>query len=233
MRRLGKPIESTDTTALTGPTIGPLDSAGPVTSSQHRAPRRGKHAGGRPSKVTPAVQEKLLGLLRAGNFRSTAARAAGISPGTFDRAMADKRPRFRKFREAVERVEAQAETEIIGNIVAASREHPDVALRFAAIRWPERWGPHAVRRSEELGAVAQAPPFGTIVVPADQMPPVWRRLAEEQLGTGARPGRAQRTAGNNGGEPASPAQASREHPGAAGPAPRGDDPTAPASRSSR
>jgi hypothetical protein len=141
---------------------------------------------GRPSKLTPAVEEKLLGALRLGNFRSIAARFAGISPATFYRAMADHRPRFREFREAVEQAEATAEVQIIGNIVAASRTHPDVALKFAARKWPERWGPKAALRSAESDAVAPVPSVttATITIPADQVPEFVRQLFEAKLRAG-------------------------------------------------
>jgi hypothetical protein len=156
---------------------------------RHVAPppsRRLSRRPGRPSKLTPAVEEKLLGTLRLGNFRSTAARFAGISPATFYRAMADHRPRFREFREAVEQAEATAEVAIIGNIVAASRTHPDVALKFAARRWPERWGPKAALRSAESDAVSPVPSVttATITIPADQVPEFVRQLFEAKLHAG-------------------------------------------------
>lgn len=66
---------------------------------------------GRPSKLTPELQAKIVAGVRLGAFPSIAARAAGIGSSTFYRWMQAGergRKRFREFREEVGRAAAEA-----------------------------------------------------------------------------------------------------------------------------
>jgi hypothetical protein len=89
--------------------------------------------------------------------------------------------------------------EIIGNIVAASRKHPDVALKFAARRWPERLGPSAALSSTESEAGAPLPSVATamVTIPADQVPEFGRRLIEAKRRAAAAPPDGTRAASSN------------------------------------
>jgi hypothetical protein len=62
--------------------------------------------GGRPSKLTPERQARIVEAIQAGHFRATAARLAGIGPTTLYRGM----QQFPEFREAVARAEAVVES---------------------------------------------------------------------------------------------------------------------------
>src|SRR3990167_3122115 len=89
---------------------------------------RGKNtnAGGRPSKLTPEIQAKILEFVRAGNYLHIAAVASGIGETTFRRWMeqgeAQPKGRFHTFRRSLLAAEAQAEAETIARVHALGRE---------------------------------------------------------------------------------------------------------------
>ena len=64
----------------------------------------------RPTKLTSAVQDRVVAAIRAGNYPEAAARSAGISESTFYRWMAraelEASGPYRSFREAVVLAEA-------------------------------------------------------------------------------------------------------------------------------
>lgn len=53
----------------------------------------------RPSKLTPALQKKIVGLIREGNFAARAAAACGISESTFYNWCRDGRDALAKYQE--------------------------------------------------------------------------------------------------------------------------------------
>jgi hypothetical protein len=59
--------------------------------------------------------------VRAGNFRETAARYAGIGPATLHRWLRDPRPPYVALRTALDMVEAEVEVEVVANLVRISR----------------------------------------------------------------------------------------------------------------
>ena len=84
---------------------------------------------GRPTKLTPEVQQKIVTAISAGNAEETAAEYAGIAPSTFFRWMSQgAKPRAakvkRKFREAVSRARVEAEV-----------RHVVVIEQVAAVDW--------------------------------------------------------------------------------------------------
>ncbi len=101
----------------------------------------GRRRPGRPSRLTPGVVERYLFAIRLGNYRSVAARMAGISPATHYRWQRDTRPQFVAFWAAVDRAEAQCEVEVTANIVRLSRRSTRAALFWLSHMYPERWGP--------------------------------------------------------------------------------------------
>jgi hypothetical protein len=64
---------------------------------------------GRTTKLTDEVEARILDAVRGGNFLGTSAAYAGIHEATLFRWLADERPRYRAFREAVDRARAEAE----------------------------------------------------------------------------------------------------------------------------
>lgn len=105
---------------------------------------------GRPSKLTPEVQRRVLGALRLGLSRSAAAGVGGIAPRTLrdwlTRGERGEAP-FDELLEAVETSEGQAQARLTGGLVKAAAGDPKVAQWLLERRFPEDWG----RRSAEKG----------------------------------------------------------------------------------
>jgi len=95
----------------------------------------------RPSKLTPEVEERILEYLRAGNRRNVAVRAAGVGESTFFHWMADDRPRYREFRDAAERAEAEAEVALVEAVVKGIPKNPMLAYKMLENRSADwrRW----------------------------------------------------------------------------------------------
>jgi hypothetical protein len=121
---------------------------------------------------TEERRERILQALRVGNFRTTAARYAGVSDSVFyewigqgreDRA-SGIRSDYADFVDAVERAEATAEATLVANVMAAAPKAPQAALQMLSMRFRDRWG--AVQKVEVSGPgggpVAISPVLGQI-----------------------------------------------------------------------
>lgn len=90
------------------------------TTSDPDRPTRGRR-----SKLTPAVQERIVVALKAGNYLETAAAFAGIDRSTLYRWLAKGREarsgQFRDFCDAVTAAIAQAEVQAVARISAAAQ----------------------------------------------------------------------------------------------------------------
>lgn len=101
---------------------------------------------GRPSKLTPEVQDKVVQAILAGNYQDTAAQYAGIGTTTFYRWMEkgaeDDAPQmYRDFREAVESANATAEVRDVALITQAAQSGTWQAAAWKLERkFPQRWG---------------------------------------------------------------------------------------------
>jgi len=102
---------------------------------------------GRPSKLTPAVQEKVVQALHIGNHRKHAAQFAGIDECTLRRWMArGKNPAeeaYVAFRQAVEEAEAKAHVMAMGAIAKAARTDWRAAAWMLERRLPEHYAPRS------------------------------------------------------------------------------------------
>lgn len=118
---------------------------------------RGQGAG-RPSKLTDAVQEKIVGAIRAGNYAETAAQYAGIDKSTYHRWMQkgeDGRAKYREFRAAVRAAEAEAEVYAETVLRKAMPDDWKAAAWYLERKFQDRWG-----RREHLDINANSiPPF--------------------------------------------------------------------------
>lgn len=98
-----------------------------------------------PTKLTPDVQERLLGAIASGNYYETACALAGIHYGTMRQWLIDgKQARSgpkREFYEAVTRAEAEAESRVVAMWQAKMPEDWQAARDFLARRHADRWGP--------------------------------------------------------------------------------------------
>jgi hypothetical protein len=112
---------------------------------------------GRPTKLTPEVQDKIVAAIRAGNYQETAASYAGISEKTFyewmNRGLSDdpSESHFGEFREAVEKAKAAAE---VRDVILIDKAAQDGSWQAAAWKlerkFPNKWG--RVQRTEITGA---------------------------------------------------------------------------------
>lgn len=129
---------------------------------------------GRPSKLSPEIQERICNLLRVGNTVETAAGAAGIAPETFYDWMrrgerkGSREKKYRDFKSAVEQARAEAEATLVTRISkAAANGSWQAAGWLLERRAPERWAKPTERRNgggnekptdpfEELDAAQEA-----------------------------------------------------------------------------
>lgn len=99
---------------------------------------------GRPTKLTPEVQERIVSAIRAGNYLETAAAYAGVNQSTLHRWVArgkeeDAPEEFREFCEAVERARAEAEVRTVALIQQAAPNSWQAAAWYLERSHPKRW----------------------------------------------------------------------------------------------
>lgn len=122
---------------------------------------------GRPTKLTPEVQEQILADLRGGNYRTTACARAGIHRDTLykweQRGATGEEP-YASFFDAIQKAEAEAEVEALTRIRTAQPAVTGEGGRGADLwqkdawlmerRWPSRWGGRVrATVNDELAAV--------------------------------------------------------------------------------
>ncbi len=159
---------------------------------------------GRPSKLTPETQKKLVEAISAGNFYETACTHAGIEYQTFRNWMKAGEQatngRFFDFFEAITRAEAEAEMRAVEMIRQAMPDDWRAAVALLERRHPDRWGrkeriEHAGQVSMQhgvstgdLNAVLAAlgyDPLGTTLPGGARSPSEGDRAAEEDPGGGS------------------------------------------------
>jgi len=105
---------------------------------------KGKKTGGRKTKLTPEVREKIVAAIRAGNYAIVAAEYAGISSTTFYRWLqqgADaKTGIYKDFRDAVKRAERTAEVRAVAIIQRHMDDNWQAAMTYLERKFPDRWG---------------------------------------------------------------------------------------------
>ncbi len=93
-------------------------------------------------KLTPDVQEKIVSLLRAGNYVETAAACAGIHKDTFyewmKRGAKGEEP-FAELAAAVHKALADGEARDVAVIFQASKEQWQAAAWRLERRFPDKW----------------------------------------------------------------------------------------------
>jgi len=118
---------------------------------------------GRPSKLTPESQTRLLDAIRAGNHYEPACRYAGIGYSTFRTWMIkgeeQRSGQFREFLEAVKQAEAEAEMSMVAVWQKEAVDNWQAARDFLERRFPERWG-----RKDRVSAELSGPAGGPVEV---------------------------------------------------------------------
>jgi transposase len=133
----------------------------------------------RPTKLTTEAHRKIVGLVRAGNYRETACAAAGVTPKTLRnwlaRAAKGGKSNEAYVQFALELDEAEATAELIDNnkitIAADAGDWRAAAWRLSR-RSPERWGER--KRLEHTGADGgpiETRQSGVVVLPAEDPAP--------------------------------------------------------------
>ena len=100
---------------------------------------------GRPSKLTPEVQERICNAIRAGNYYEASCAYAGVDYTTFrlwmQKGEKAKSGKFFDFFDAVTKAQADAEVFLVANWKKHVPEDWRAAKEMLARRFPERWGP--------------------------------------------------------------------------------------------
>jgi len=104
----------------------------------------GRRRRGRPTKLTPALQEEFQALLREGHHAGTACAFLRVSQSAYYEWLrrgqeSDEEP-YAQFAENVCAAEAEAEMDAWAVVAAEARRNPDMALKLLKARWPRRYG---------------------------------------------------------------------------------------------
>lgn len=97
--------------------------------------RRNDPKGGRPSKKTKATIDKILALVRDGNYYCVAAKAAGISYETLRRWIRTDV----ELQQAIKIAESEAEATNVAEIRKAGKRNWTARAWLLERRWPQRW----------------------------------------------------------------------------------------------
>ncbi len=116
-----------------------------------RRPKLRRAKPGRPSKLTPELQAKIVDIISAGNFREVAARYCRISDRTFQGWMArgaqtESGPQYEFFRAVIE-AEQSAEIRAVAYVMRGGAKDPKHAEWWLERKHPRRW---ARRQPDEI-----------------------------------------------------------------------------------
>jgi len=127
---------------------------------------------GRPTKLTPELQAKIVNAIKAGNYIETAAAFAGVSKQsiytwmrTGARAKSGKK---REFVDAVQKALAQAEMDALAIVTTAAGKHWTAAAWRLERSHPGRWG----RRLEVTATDEPKPIDGAAIIAS----PDWKEI---------------------------------------------------------
>ena len=113
-------------------------------TSGRRSKLTPKATTGRRSKLTAEVQEKIVRVIRAGNYAYIAAEYAGIGQSTFYRWLeqgeAQTTGPYRDFREAVKAAEREAEIRAVATVQQHMGKSWQPAMTYLERKFPQRWG---------------------------------------------------------------------------------------------
>ena len=116
---------------------------------------------GRPSKLSPEIQERICSALRGGNYESAAAASAGVGSSTVRQWLQwgrdAKSARYVAFLTAVTRAREDAELRLVELWQEAMPNDWRAIAEFLARRYPERWGKRE-RAEVTVSATADAVP---------------------------------------------------------------------------
>lgn len=122
------------------------------TSNAPAQPPKPKRGRGRPSKITPALIQRIADVVRTGSYLDTACRFCGIDKVTFHawlkKGHEQKRGIYRDFLNAIEEAQAAADVRDHATITKASLTDWKAAAKHLMLRNPGRY---AMTRQEISG----------------------------------------------------------------------------------
>jgi hypothetical protein len=134
---------------------------------------------GRKTALTPEVGDRLVAMLRSGNYLEVAARAAGVHRNTLSEWMRRGRAGEEPYAELAARVTralAEGEAHNVAQIAKAARESWQAAAWLLERQYPDRWGRVSVRlRDEEPPPAAAAPTSDDPFAEVDELAAARRR----------------------------------------------------------
>lgn len=99
---------------------------------------------GRPEKLTPELQQKIVDAIRMGAYIETASAYAGINKSTLydwmKRGARAKSGKYKEFSNAIEKALAESEMRDLAVIAKASQENWQAAAWRLERKFPDRWG---------------------------------------------------------------------------------------------
>ena len=105
---------------------------------------KGRKTGGRQTKLTPEIQEKIVAAIRAGNYAAVAAGYAGISERTFyswlQRGREQTKGIYLQFLQAIKSAENESEVRAVAHIQKHMAENWQAAMTYLERKHPDRWG---------------------------------------------------------------------------------------------
>lgn len=120
-----------------------------------------KHAGGRPTILTPEIQQIIVEYVQAGSYIEAAAAAAGISkPTVYDwlkRGAKEPGTIFEEFSNAVKKGLAEGEMRLIALVSTAAQKHWVAAAWMLERKFNERWGRRERKDITMTGTIAHIP----------------------------------------------------------------------------
>lgn len=150
-----------------------------------------KHPGGRPTKLTPELQDRIVQAIRAGAYIETAAAYAGVSKDTLyqwlKRGARSKSGIYRQFSDAVEKALAEAEMRDVMLVGRAAETNWQAAAWRLERKFPERWGRRDRVSMEHSGEVHHTHKIDLSKLSDEELTEL-ERIAEKLSGGGLGPG---------------------------------------------
>jgi hypothetical protein len=112
------------------------------------------HVGAK-STLTPELADRLVALIKAGNYITVAVRACGISRALLyqwlarGESLAESDAAYAELRERVENAKAEGEARNVASIANAARDNWLAAAWLLERQYPDRWGRASVRMRDE------------------------------------------------------------------------------------
>ena len=139
------------------PEASAVDSVTPETdamvAAQISAPAPKKKRG-QPTRCTPAVTKIICDTIRKGNYKTVAARAAGISTDAlndWERRGTEGREPYKRFLAELEQADRDCEIALVSKVMAAADDDWRAAAMILERKYPDRW---SRARDEDAGNIA-------------------------------------------------------------------------------